>query len=327
IVLFQWINKGYSSVKNYIQSWFSHESFDENDYPEDTIDITPESGFVDKKFLIGETIAIGGTATLNYALDILQGDTVAFKIDHYAQEAMDEVLRVESLRNQQREIAALKQFGRLRGHGVVTDEQGMHRHYIASELVQGEDLSKCLMKFEDDIRKNRNQNELRKHFKKILNIALQFCHEIQQYHDSHFIHRDIKPENMMIVQQDEKFYLKLVDFSGMIKVTDVFDDADGEYGTTKYIAPELPKAKHSIVTDAYATGVSLRKMLDLLSFPQFKKLRKHSPFHEEAYQGFAKAAEGLTIDEPKSRMSIPEAMSILSDFQCNNRPKPAIIGC
>ncbi|MCS5710513.1 protein kinase domain-containing protein [Candidatus Berkiella aquae] len=320
IALFQWMNECYSGVKNYLQSWLQYDEALDDIPSEDIVDITPEIEFVDKKFLIGKTIAIGGTATLNYAIDTFNSETVAFKIDHYAQEAMDEVLKVESMRNQQREIAALKQFGRLRGYGMVTDEQGLHRHYIASELVQGEDLSKYLMKLEDAIRKNRNINELKKHFEQIFNIALQFCHEIQQYHDGNFIHRDIKPENMMVVQQDENIALKLVDFSGMIKVEDVFDDEDDDYGTTKYIAPELPQAKHSFVTDAYATGVSLHKMLELLRFPQFKKLRKHSQFYEDAFQRLSKTVDGLMVAEPKMRIAIPAAINILNSVECNSMP-------
>ncbi|SRR6266516_412702 len=132
-------------------------------------------------------------------------------------------------------------------------------YYIASELVEGETLRRCLDKGDLEL-------------SDVLEIAIQTAGALAAAHDKGIVHRDIKPENIMI-RRDR--YVKVLDF-GLAKLSQEFAAADLEaptirqvhtaegtvIGTAPYMSPEQARGlKVDARTDIWSLGVLLYEAL------------------------------------------------------------------
>lgn len=133
-------------------------------------------------------------------------------------------------------------------------------HYIASELIEGENLRRSLETRKLDL-------------DTVLEILIQVATALSAAHEKGIVHRDIKPENVMIRTDG---YVKVLDF-GIAKLTEAFaspistaaptrprvETAEGTVvGTAAYMSPE--QARGTAVdarTDIWSCGVLLYEML------------------------------------------------------------------
>jgi len=104
-----------------------------------------------------------------------------------------------------------------------------------------------------------------------LNLAIQFCHGLEQAHSRGLVHRDIKPENVLLTKDGT---LKLTDFGiarfvGLDDPKKPIDKLAGNsaqtiasIGTYGYMAPEQFAGAHNVDAraDIYALGVCLYEM-------------------------------------------------------------------
>lgn len=100
------------------------------------------------------------------------------------------------------------------------------------------------------------------------NIVIQICDAMQFAHTNGVVHRDLKPENVMLLDQPEADFVKLVDF-GLSRIT--LDDPDlspqkltftGQLiGTAHYMSPEQIQSKADARSDIYSLGCLLFESL------------------------------------------------------------------
>jgi serine/threonine protein kinase len=133
-------------------------------------------------------------------------------------------------------------------------------YYIASELIEGENL-----------REHLDKNKLV--LNGVLEIVIQVASAIAAAHEKGIIHRDIKPENVMVRRDG---YVKVLDF-GIAKLTEQFagpvstealtrmkfETAEGlVIGTASHMSPEQARgARVDERTDIWSCGVLLYEML------------------------------------------------------------------
>ena len=125
------------------------------------------------------------------------------------------------------------------------------RPCLVAELLEGEDLQRCLQK--------RKRLELRE----VLTLAVQLGRGLAAAHRAHIVHRDIKPSNVFLTDRGAK----LIDF-GVAALSE--GDADNPItrtgavlGTPAYMAPEqVGNARHADArSDVYGVGAILYRAL------------------------------------------------------------------
>jgi eukaryotic-like serine/threonine-protein kinase len=140
----------------------------------------------------------------------------------------------------------------------VGESEGIY--YIASELIEGENLREYLQNRQLPV------NE-------VLEIVMQVASALVAAHEKGIIHRDIKPENVMIRLDG---YVKVLDF-GIAKLTEQFaepvttnaatrvkfETAEGfVIGTASHMSPEQARGERvDGRTDIWSCGVLLYEML------------------------------------------------------------------
>jgi serine/threonine protein kinase len=245
--------------------------------------------------------------TVFSAFDLYTKETIALKAS---------ISNSANLREAKREIAALSQFDRFRGHGAMQHPDGKI-HFVGQKIIAGGDVDKYIKSVQEATIGSRNQEFLLAVFDEIDHIAKEFCIEVESYHQKKYIHRDIKPANMMIMKSKHGLFLTMIDFGGMVKERRIAKDVDSDYGTKAYLAPELSiGAKHSRATDAYAVGKSLEELLRLVEAGSFIKIRALK--RSDEYARLKGVVQGLTHPDPVTRLTVSEAQQILEQS-----PKPA----
>lgn len=255
------------------------------------------------------------------AKDLITGEEVALKI---VKSSHSDITKEKALREEQREVNALINFNRFRGMAVRDYPNGEMKKYIAQSLVDGKDLERYLKQKIEKMQQTCEIEEYKKCFSEVIDIAYQFCKAVEHCHNEDYIHRDIKPANMIISTIDEnQTRLSLIDFGGMIKETDIDSDIDTDYGTKRFRAPELPRDKHSRLSDVYSTGKSLEVILEILTIGQFPRVRHTKNSHNERpykaiYDQMLTLIQSLTQIDAKERISMKDALNrfekIAKDF-------------
>lgn len=203
-----------------------------------------------ERYVLQETIASGGMATVWRARDDVLARPVAVKILHpqlSQDEAFLERFRREALSAAQLahpHIVSIYDTGSER-----SEVDGVERFYIVMELCGGGTLAQLL---EDEGPMEPDTAAA---------VVATVCDALAYAHRNGVVHRDIKPQNVLLSEQRT---LKVADF-GIAKAAFTKSDitATGAIlGTVTYLSPEQVMGRESgPQTDIYSTGILLYELL------------------------------------------------------------------
>jgi TPR repeat protein/predicted Ser/Thr protein kinase len=123
-------------------------------------------------------------------------------------------------------------------------------YFYAMEFIDGETVEECMK------RKGRLESV------ESLEIALQVTHALVAAAKQHLVHRDLKPANLMLVDEDGKQVVKVIDF-GLVKSvrreeSGALSAGGGFFGTPHFASPEqLNDGDLDVRSDIYSLGVTL----------------------------------------------------------------------
>jgi serine/threonine protein kinase len=146
---------------------------------------------------------------------------------------------------------------------------------------------------------------------------------VQALHDAGVVHRDIKPSNFLIEFDGHEIQVRLCDFGLAQRMPD--EDVDilvtGSAGSPVFMSPEVfSQAPFSAISaDVWALGVSLH-ILVFRSIPFGASAESSSdiiaaiqndaqPNWQSLPQGLQELLSGLFVKDPRSRMTLPQAIS------------------
>ena len=216
-------------------------------------------------YTLGKTIAHGGLAVVDKAVDEKTGALVAAKIAEPGDQNGQAPGMVKRAREEmERERSVLldtdrEDFIHIADKTIVATEDGTPCEML--EYVNGLRLSEWL-------ELPREGQDHIAYVRCCLDIAMQLCNSLTYLHETrHIVHRDLAPKNVMLVlKRDERGALrlqeKLMDLGSHYGVNQI-DPDELIVGTPGYLASERPQ-KGAIAdprSDIYALGVSLIAML------------------------------------------------------------------
>lgn len=128
-------------------------------------------------------------------------------------------------------------------HGIFNDEVP----YIVMELVEGEDLG---------ARFDRNE---RLSLTQATAVLVQVARVLRVAHSLGIVHRDIKPGNIIVLDEYDEFFVKLIDF-GIAKVSSTEVGITGTgvaMGTVSYMSPEQFEDAKNVGPEADQWGLAV----------------------------------------------------------------------
>ena len=202
-------------------------------------------------YRILDVLGKGGMGVVYRALDEELQRKVALKFLHA--ELTGDKSRILRFKQEARAASALNHPNILTVFSIGEIE---NRHYISTELVEGETLRELM--------KSRELN-----LNQILNVTSQISSALLSAHAAGIMHRDIKPENIMLRPDG---YLKVLDFGIAKLIEPTISDSDLStlinteqgtiVGTIQYMSPEQARGLAvDARTDIWSLGVVLFEML------------------------------------------------------------------
>lgn len=140
----------------------------------------------------------------------------------------------------------------LAGHKNIVTIKGAYEDplyvHIVMELCSGGEL------FDRIIQRGHYTERKAAELTKIIVGVVEACHSLG------VMHRDLKPENFLLVNKDDDFSLKAIDFglSVFFKPDQIFTDV---VGSPYYVAPEVLKKHYGPEADVWTAGVILYILL------------------------------------------------------------------
>ncbi|CAH8274252.1 unnamed protein product [Arabidopsis lyrata] len=162
----------------------------------------------------------------------------------------------------------------LAGHGNIVTIKGAYEDslyvHIVMELCAGGEL------FDRIIQRGHYSERKAAELTKIIVGVVEACHSLG------VMHRDLKPENFLLVNKDDDFSLKAIDFglSVFFKPGQIFTDV---VGSPYYVAPEVLLKRYGPEADVWTAGVILYILLSGVP-----------PFWAETQQGIFDAVDNQT---------------------------------
>lgn len=207
----------------------------------------------DKNYEIISFIGSGGMGSVYKARQKGLDRLVALKLLK-----LDQINEPENLSRFEREARSLstlldKHIARFYSYGK--SDSGLH--YIAMEYLEGKSLRQVLIE------------EQTVNWRRCLHIGKQICQAMAAAHEQGTINRDLKPENIILQQEQQKDFVKIIDF-GLAKLVSDSDRRNeatltrtGELvGTVHYLSPEQCRGKAADErSDIYSLGCILYEML------------------------------------------------------------------
>ncbi|MCI0567843.1 MAG: serine/threonine protein kinase, partial [Acidobacteria bacterium] len=208
----------------------------------------PGSGQMFAHYRLDEKIGEGGMGVVWKAIDTTLGRPVAIKI-------LPEIFSEdpERLARFEREAKLLASLN----HPNIAVIHGLHQaegvHFLAMELVQGEDLAQRLQRGVMPV-------------EEAIGVARQLAEALEAAHESGVVHRDLKPANIQITPDGQ---VKVLDF-GLAKAFES-DSASGSPSLSPTVTSAGTRAGLILGTAAYmspeqARGRSVDRRADIWAF-------------------------------------------------------------
>lgn len=196
-------------------------------------------------YVVGHLIGVGGMGEVYLAHDTKLNRKVALKLlpERFTEDA-------ERVRRFQREARAASALNHPNIITIYEVGEDAHRHYIATEYVEGSTL------------RDRIKSPEPLTVGEVLDISIGILSAVGAAHDAGILHRDIKPENVMLRSDG---YVKVLDF-GLAKLVEgdgITDSTTGAVmGTLLYISPEQARGfAPDGRSDIYSVGAVMYELL------------------------------------------------------------------
>lgn len=182
----------------------------------------------DERYEVIAVIGQGGMGTVYKAKEIGLDREIALKIMHANH--LNEVDNRSRFEREGKILSAVKH-----RHIVTIYRLGLFQDqipYIAMEYLAGKTLKQVI----DD--------EGKLPWERSLSFAIQLCDALEHVHANGIVHRDIKPGNIMIINEAEGDFVKIVDFGLMKLLSDTWQMSQKLtqtgllIGTAQYFSPE-----------------------------------------------------------------------------------------
>uniref|UniRef100_A0A7N0UZS0 non-specific serine/threonine protein kinase n=1 Tax=Kalanchoe fedtschenkoi TaxID=63787 RepID=A0A7N0UZS0_KALFE len=195
-------------------------------------------------YTIGHKLGQGQFGTTYFCTEIASGN-------HYACKTISKrkLISVEDVEDVRKEIQIMHH---LSGHKNIVTIKGAYEDtlsvHIVMELCAGGEL------FDRIIQRGHYSERKAAELTKIIVGVVEACHSLG------VMHRDLKPENFLLVNKDDDFSLKAIDFglSVFFKPGQVFTDV---VGSPYYVAPEVLRKSYGPEADVWTAGVILYILL------------------------------------------------------------------
>lgn len=210
-------------------------------------------GEVSKRYKLLQELGRGGMGVVYKAQDRLQNQIVALKQVTIASESLQFAQRQNGELESKPSVALAHEFRTLASlrhpHIISVLDYGfdeLHRPFFTMEYLEN---SQPFHLASQDLP-----------LEKRLELTIQMLHALVYLHRRNLIHRDLKPENVLVVEEDNKLQVKVLDF-GVANEVHTGGEYDEIVGTLAYIAPEIFQGmSSSIASDLYAVGVMLYEL-------------------------------------------------------------------
>ncbi|KAJ6765595.1 SERINE/THREONINE-PROTEIN KINASE [Salix purpurea] len=242
-------------------------------------------------YTLGRKLGQGQFGTTYLCTDISTGIEYACKSI-----SKRKLISKEDVEDVRREIQIMHH---LAGHKNIVTIKGAYEDslyvHIVMELCSGGEL------FDRIIQRGHYTERKAAELTKIIVGVVEACHSLG------VMHRDLKPENFLLVNKDDDFSLKAIDFglSVFFKPDQVFTDV---VGSPYYVAPEVLLKQYGPEADVWTAGVILYILLSGVP-----------PFWAETQQGIFDAVLKGYIDfdsDPWPRIS-DSAKDLIRKMLCS----------
>jgi len=207
-------------------------------------------------YRVSAAIGAGGMGEVYRATDTKLGREVAIKV--LPPEVAQDPERLARFEREAKLLASLNHpnIAHVYGFESATPEGGSPAHFLAMELVEGEDLAERLKRGPIPIDET-------------LEVAKQIAEALEEAHEHGIVHRDLKPANVKLTAEGK---VKVLDF-GLAKAYagDAASGSSGELSQSPTLAHTGTQAGVILGTAAYmspeqARGKSVDKRADIWAF-------------------------------------------------------------
>lgn len=266
-------------------------------------------------YTLGRKLGQGQFGTTYLCTEIVTGIDYACKSI-----SKRKLISKEDVEDVRREIQIMHH---LAGHKNIVTIKGAYEDplyvHIVMELCAGGEL------FDRIIQRGHYTERKAAELTKIIVGVVEACHSLG------VMHRDLKPENFLLVNKDDDFSLKAIDFglSVFFKPGQIFTDV---VGSPYYVAPEVLLKHYGPEADVWTAGVMLYILLS--GVPPFwaetqqgifdAVLKGHIDFESEPWPLISDSAKDLIrkmlCSQPSERLNAHEVLS--HPWICENGVAP-----